>query len=422
MRTSGSLLRSGAFQLWKKSGVRALSYLGFGLLCFVVLVLLIAGTALLFFMFISRPVATAFEADVDTTHVEFKTGNWKDSAGLFVSEDTPVDLTLQEAGALQPADGQSGAPTRIEAAEGALLTATHVYLYGMDLAPGTVVRLSAQDNSIEIKLRRPHADQGPLVTFLTTGDSKIDGNSPGPRNRETKQQWSVYPADGQHLTLRLFPRDANPQPEVKIPLLEQSFVRMEENGQSSLTGSRSVLILPRRQKDPLHLENSRLQLDDLSTPVVQTLRFNRAVKDDSASLPSFHLVLTGTTKRIGVVSAYTGATSNYADQWGDRLQNPISNRSYLFVVTAFVGLLTSISTIAALLAAFAQIAATQDQLVDHERNYSKDPPSTSRPKGSFHAPRRRPRRASPRPKLSSGPNTQLGGAQDRDRKDTDLDR
>jgi hypothetical protein len=210
--------------------------------------------------YFAKPEQTPFTASVETRSIAFTVGDWPDSAGLFVQERMPVDLTVQT-----PCDLRSASTNESLGKAHRGQTFRQTVLMSMDVSRGVRMAIDVEDGILIFNLERPAAPQhwSPLQFEFTNGSPDL------PAQRPPNEQLKLMPdPETRSVEFSLRFQDS-PEPQLNIPIQAGSNISFQKETVSQLLPKTAVLLL--RDDNTKLLGDSGIALDHLAGGAVEEL-------------------------------------------------------------------------------------------------------------------------------------------------------
>jgi hypothetical protein len=204
-------------------------------------------------------LSTAFTATVRTKSIQFTTAAWKTSAGLFNSDETPLDLTIEDFDRIESRQPSASSPFR----DSEPVTLHGVRLHSVDVTRPLLVSIEADDGALSMKIERLGPEGNELASFVADRESQLPPGMTG-----TAREWSVF---GKHNRLHLILRPGKGQlrAESKIPLSDGSAITFDLNGQSAIVPSEEAQLTALDRK--LQLDGQSLMFGGIKSTTIESL-------------------------------------------------------------------------------------------------------------------------------------------------------
>jgi hypothetical protein len=202
-----------------------------------------------------------FTASVDTRSIAFTVGDWPDSAGLFVQERMPVDLTVQT-----PCDLLSASTKESVVKTHRGQTFRQIVLMSMDDSRGVRMQIDVEDGILIFNLERPASPQhwSPLQFEFTNGSPDL------PAHRPPNEQLELNPVDPKTRFVEFSLRfQDSPEPQLNIPIQAGSDISFQKETVSQLLPRTAVLLL--RERNIKRSGDSGIALEHLASSAVEEL-------------------------------------------------------------------------------------------------------------------------------------------------------
>ncbi len=287
--------------------------------------LILFGFAVLTLILFFHRFRTPFSARIQTKCISFYLGHWQDSAGIFNSDASPVDLRLNTPCQIRTDTLRN--PLHVTHA----LNLLNVKLLSLDTQEGLHVMLSANGDSVlYYTLSTPNArsdltnppTEHEMATILLDQTSKVLGSDiPVMASTEKRKtvEWRVYQEPGDNsfeFSLRLRPvlkgKSGGEPPAIEqreeagIPLAEGGPVTFSQNDYSQIVGSNNWLDAGSNNwLHPLELPNWHTDINERDVLILHGLHFATIQKlslnlqrPDNPQADSLDVTLSGQSDHI----------------------------------------------------------------------------------------------------------------------------
>ncbi len=244
-------------------------------------IVLLAGTY--FARVWSRPIHTPFRAELQTKSVAFSLGDWRESAGIFTSDEARVNIVF-EGPCVVSASGQRN--TRFERCP----SLTQVRLVILVMSQDLQVTLDTETPGLLRYVLKPRKEGRLMSVLLDDRSSLPEHEIELPAKGTTAEYWISSP-DNNQLEFSVRFGKTVPTAEEKIALRENSGIVFDFNGSSAIVGPDSVITLG--GSDQRLVVQDGLRIRGLRRTLIKKLMI-----DPSTSL--LHLNVSGEAEEIYV--------------------------------------------------------------------------------------------------------------------------